>query len=421
MRFKDSIKISFIALRANKSRSVLTMSGIIIGVGAVIIMMGLGSGAQNLIIGQIASTGSTSIYIEPGSFDPSSGGLGGGYESAIEEMTVKTMKIKDAVDIEKDPLIEKAAPYVFGVGRAVYKNEDEKITYYGTTSDAHDIEELYTVSGRELTDEDVRSMAKVAILGNKLAKDLFGEEDPIGKKIRIKNVNLKVIGILEEKGTQMFVNVDELIYMPITTAQKLLLGNDETRWIIAKAVNENVIPQAIENIRLTMRENHGIYNPEGDLSKDDFKVMSQVEAADMMAQITGILTAFLSSVAAIALVVGGIGIMNIMLVSVTERTREIGLRKAVGARNKDILKQFLIESVTLTVLGGFIGFIGGTFFSFIGAIALSKALNTDWSFVMPFGAVVLAFGMAIIVGLVFGIYPARKASKLNPIEALRHE
>jgi putative ABC transport system permease protein len=420
MNFKESIKISFTALRANKSRSVLTMLGIIIGIGAVILMMSLGSGAESLIVGQIASTGSKNIYIEPGSFDPSSG-FGGSYESAIEEMTIKTMKIKDAEDIEKDSLIEKAAPYVFGVGRVVYKNRDEKITYYGTTEAAHDIEEIYTITGREISDDDVRTMARVAVLGNKLAKDLFDEENPIGEKVRIKNLSLKVIGVLEEKGTQMFVNVDELIYMPITTAQKLLLGDDSVRWIIAKAVSENAIDQAVENIRLTVRENHGIYNPENDFSKDDFKVMSQVEAADMVGQITGVLTALLSSIAAIALIVGGIGIMNIMLVSVTERTREIGLRKAVGAKNRDIMNQFLIESITLTVLGGIIGFVGGTLFSLGASFALSKVLNTDWAFVMPFGAVVLAFGVAAVVGLVFGLYPARKAAKLNPIDALRHE
>lgn len=420
MKLRDSIKISYIALRANKSRSTLTMLGIVIGVGAVIIMMSLGGGAQNLIVGQIAATGSKNIYVEPGSFDPA-GGLGGGYEGAIEEMTVKTMDTKDAEDIARDPLVEKVAPYVFGVGRVIYRNKDEKITYYGTTEAAHEVEEIYPAVGRGITDEDVRTMAKVAVLGTKLTEDLFGEENPIGKKIRIKNLSLKVVGILEEKGTQMFVNVDELIYMPITTAQKLLLGDDSVRWIIAKVKDEKYIDQVVENIRLTVRENHGIYNPEGDLSKDDFKVMSQVEAADMLNQITGILTAFLSSVAAIALVVGGIGIMNIMLVSVTERTREIGLRKAVGARNKDILTQFLIESVTLTVLGGIVGFVGGGLLSFVGAIGLSQALNADWAFVMPFEAVVLAFGVAAIVGLIFGIYPARKAAKLNPIEALRHE
>jgi len=416
MKLQDSVKISLIALKANKSRSALTMLGIIIGVGAVILVMSLGQGAQNLILGQINALGSNTVYVEPGSFE--GGNL---QQSTLEEMTIKTLKIKDAEAIEKDPLVEKASPMLYGVARIVYRNEDEKVTFIGSNSTAHQVNNWYTDSGRNLSEEDVGSMARVVILGYKIAEDLFDEEDPIGKTVRIKKTNFKVIGVMEEKGMAMFQNLDEYILIPITTAQKLILGIDYLNAIAVTAINDDVVPQAVENIRLILREQHDIYNPEGDLGKDDFKVMSQVEAADMMTQITGILTAFLSSVAAIALFVGGIGIMNIMLVSVTERTREIGLRKSVGAKNKDVLNQFLIESVTLTVLGGFIGFIGGSLLSFVGAIGLSKALNTDWGFAMPIEAVVLAFGVAAIVGLVFGIYPARKAAKLNPIEALRHE
>lgn len=419
MRFRESIKISFTALKANKTRSALTMLGIVIGIGAVILMMSLGKGAQNLILGQIQTMGSNSIYIEPGSFDPKGGtGL---METALEEMTIKTLKLKDIEAIEKDPLVDMAYPMVYGVARAVYRSEDEKVTFVGVTSEAYEMDDWHAVTGRDISDEDVKGMARVATLGQKITKDLFGEEDPIGKTIRIKKTNFKVIGVMEERGMEMFQNFDEYVYVPVTTAQKLLLGIDHLNAITVRAINEDVIDQLMENIRLLLRENHNIYNPEGDLSKDDFKVMSQVEAADMMTQITGVLTALLSSIAAIALIVGGIGIMNIMLVSVTERTREIGLRKAVGARNKDILNQFLIESITLTVLGGIVGFIGGGLLSWGAAFGLSKALNTDWAFVMPFGAVVLAFGVAAVVGLVFGIYPARKAAKLNPIDALRHE
>ena len=418
MNLKDSIRISMIALKANKSRSALTMLGIVIGVGAVIIMMSLGKGAQNLIVGQIQSLGANSVYVEPGSFDPQ-----GGFsmDMALEEMTIKTLKLQDVEAIKKDRLVDMVYPMVYGVARAVYRSNDEKITFIGITPEAYIIDNWHAVVGRNINEEEVRGIAKVATLGHKIAKDLFGEEDPIGKTIRIKKTNLKVIGVMEERGVEMFQNYDEYVYVPVTTAQKLLLGVDHLNAITVMAINDDVVDELIENIRLILRETHNIYNPEGDLSKDDFKVMSQVEAADMLSQITGVLTAFLSSIAAIALFVGGIGIMNIMLVSVTERTREIGLRKAVGARNKDILKQFLIESVTLTVLGGIIGFVGGTLLSFVVSIGLTKALNMDWAFVVPFGSVVLAFGVAAVVGLVFGIYPARKAAKLNPIEALRHE
>jgi len=399
MNFKDSIKISIIALKANKSRSFLTVLGIIIGIGAVILIMSLGNGAENLILSQIQTTGSNTIYIEPGSFDPKGGG--GFTESTLEEMTIRTLKIKDLEAIKKDPLVDMAYPMAYGVARAVYRSKDEKVTFIGVTSEAYEMDNWHATVGRDISNEDVKAMAKVSTLGYKIAKDL--------------------IGVMEERGMEMFQNYDEYIYVPVTTAQKLLLGIDHLNVITVHAINEDVIDRLVENIRLILRENHNIHNPENDLSKDDFKVMSQVEAADMMTQITGILTALLSSIAAIALIVGGIGIMNIMLVSVTERTREIGLRKAVGAKNKDIMNQFLIESIALTLLGGIIGFIGGTLISFVAAIGLSKALNTDWVFVIPFEAVVLGFGVAAIVGLVFGLYPARKAAKLNPIDALRHE
>ncbi len=418
MDIKDSIKISLTALWANKTRSFLTILGIVIGIASVIIMMSLGKGAENLIVGQIQSLGSNTIYVEPGSFDPQEGF---GMEMALEEMTIKTLKLKDLEAIKKDPLTDIAYPMAYGVGRAVYRNQDKKITYLGVTPEAYTMDDWHAAAGREIREEEVQSMARVATLGSKVAEELFGEENPIGKTIRIKRTNLKVIGVMEERGMEMFQNYDEYVYVPITTAQKLLLGIDHLNAITVRARSEQAVDPLMENIRLILRESHNIYNPEGDLSKDDFKVMSQVEASDMMTQITGILTALLSSVAAIALIVGGIGIMNIMLVSVTERTREVGLRKAVGAKKKDILVQFLIEAVTLTIFGGIIGFIIGAGFSFAASIGLSQALNTDWNFAIPLSAVILGFGVATAVGLIFGIYPAKQAAKLNPIEALRHE
>lgn len=415
MNFKDSIKISFITLRTNKMRSALTMLGIVIGVGSVIIMMSLGRGAQNLIVGQIASMGSNNIYIEPGS------PAGSISQQAIDQMGKINLKIEDAEAIAKDPNVERVSVMMYGNGIATYRGNDKKITFMGVDSDAMEISDLSIMVGRGIDEDDVKGMARVVVLGYKLSKDLFGEDDPMGNSVRIKKLNLKVIGVLEEKGGQLFQTFDDYAYIPVTTTQKLLMGVDYINAILVKAKSEKVIDSVVENARLILREQHGIYNPEGDLAKDDFKVMSQVDAANMLTQVTGALTAFLSSIAAIALIVGGIGIMNIMLVSVTERTKEIGLRKAVGARNKDIMNQFLIESITLTLLGGTIGFLGGTSFSFVASVVISKLLKTNWGFAIPVSAVVLAFGVAAIVGLVFGIYPAKKAAKLNPIEALRHE
>lgn len=421
MKLSEHLKTALVGLKTNKTRTALTMLGIVIGITAVIVMISIGSGAQEMIIGQIASMGSNNIFIEPGSFDPNKRGEGGMMQSMTEVMQIKTLKYSDAVAISKDPTIEFASPAVFGTGRVVYKNNDKKINFMGITSELLEINDTHLTLGRPFTDGEVKSMARVAVLGYKVRQDLFGETNPLGKMVRIQKTNFKVIGVAEEQGMQMFQNLDENVYIPITTAQKLLLGIDHILYIVAKAKSEGLVDQAVENIRLTLRERHNINNPEGDLSKDDFKVMSQKEAADMLSSVIGIFTLFLSSVAAIALVVGGIGIMNIMLVTVSERTREIGLRKAVGARKKDILWQFLLEAMVLTIFGGIIGIVFGVVLSWLGSILISRFWIENWIFTISPGAIALAFGVAATIGLVFGIYPARKAAKLSPIEALRYE
>ena len=418
MKLSNSLKIATTGLKRNKVRSFLTMLGIIIGTTAIVAMMSLGAGAQNLIVGQIMAMGSNNIFVEPGSFDPKKSSM---IEAMAEQADIKTLKISDAEAIEKIPSVEMVAPLVMGTGRVVYRDIDEKITFIGSTEAIQEIQDNTVASGRDLTEDDVRSQARVVLLGYKVSQDLFGEEDPIGKTIRIKKSNFRVIGVLEELGSQMFLNLDEYVYVPITTAQKLLLGTTHVNNIMVKAESEEVIDETVEEIRLILRERHNIYNPEGDLTKDDFRVMSQVEATDMMTSIMGIFTMFLSSVAAIALIVGGIGIMNIMLVSVTERTREIGLRKAVGARGEDILRQFLLEAIVLTFMGGIIGIILGVIFSFLGGVALGKVLNMQWGFFISFKAIILGMIVSTVTGVVFGIYPARKAAKLSPIDALRYE
>lgn len=418
MKLLYSFKTAIIGLKTHKVRSFLTMLGIIIGIASVVGMMSLGAGAQNLIVGQIMSLGSNTIFVEPGSFDPKKQNM---MEAMMEQMEIKTLKISDEEAIEKIPGVEVASPLVMGVSRVVYKNTDKKVSYLGADQDIHIIEITNVSSGRNMTQEDVKSQARVVLLGYKVREELFGEEDPIGKTIRIKNSNFQVIGVLEELGNQMFLSLDDFVYLPVTTAQKLLLGASHLHNIIVKAENSDVIDEIAQDIRLLLRERHNIYNPEEDLSKDDFRVVTQVEAANTMSAVTGVFTLFLSSVAAIALIVGGIGIMNIMLVSVTERTKEIGLRKAVGARKKDIMSQFLLEAVTLTIVGGIIGVIFGVILSFVGGIVLGKLLNTSWKFYISFQAIGLGFGVAAIIGLIFGLYPAKKAADLNPIEALRYE
>ena len=417
MKFTNSFKTAIIGLKTNKTRSFLTVLGIVIGIASVILMMSLGDGAQNLILRQIMSMGANNVYVEPGAF---SGG-GDMTQQMMEGMEVKTFTLKDIEAIEKNPLVEIVAPIVVSVSRVVYKNNDEKITFFATTPAYNKITDAQTILGSNFTDFEVQGMSKVAVLGYKIKEDLFEDENPIGKIIRIKKTNFRVIGVMEEQGTQMFQNLDEYIYIPITTAQKFLLGINHVQSSVVKIISQDQIDEAVEDIRLILRERHNIYNPDGDLAKDDFKVVSGKETADIMNTVTSILTLLLSSVAAIALVVGGVGIMNIMLVSVAERTREIGLRKAVGARSKDILYQFLIESVVLTVLGGVLGILLGAIFSYLVSIVLTMALGIQWDFVLSLSSIILAFGVAAVIGLVFGIYPARKAAKLSPIDALRYE
>lgn len=421
MKVKDYLKTTISALKANKTRSTLTILGIIIGIAAVICMIAVGQGAEKLVISQIASLGSNNIFIEPGPWSErmESGTM---MQSMMEEFEIKTLKYEDALAIEELQTVEKTAPVVMGVARVVYANENKKITFFGSTPEISDITDIsYDISGRGLTDEDVKSMARVVILGHKTREDLFGEENPIGKTIRIKNVNFKVAGVMGEKGTQALINVDEGLFLPITTAQKLLLGQDFIRLIIVKATSEKVIEEAIYDIRQLLRERHNIYNPEGDLTKDDFKVMSQKETAQIVSSVTSIFTVLLSSIAAISLLVGGVGIMNIMLVSVAERTREIGLRKAVGARSRDILNQFLLESVFLTLLGGILGVIVGVLLSWGTSFVFEYFLDVSWGFFLPLNAILLGVGVSITIGITFGIYPAHKASHLSPIDALRFE
>ena len=420
MKFINFLKIAITGLKTNKVRSFLTMLGIIIGIASVILMLSLGTGAHNLIIGQIVSLGSNNIFIEPGAWSEKME-QGKMMQSMLEEFDIKTLTLDDAKAIAKEPTVEMVAPFTLGVERAVYKNTSKKITFTGCTETAAKITDSEIILGRAISDADVKSMARVTVLGYEIAQDLFGEENPLGKTIRIKKTNFKVIGVREQQGTQAFMNLDAYVYIPITTTQKLLLGISHIRQVIVKAKNADVVDEAVYNIRLLLRERHNIYNPEGDPGKDDFKIMSQEETAEMLGTVTSILTVLLSSIAAIALIVGGIGIMNIMLVSVTERTREVGLRKAVGARKKDILYQFLVEAIVLTVFGGIIGIILGIVLSYLSGIVISSMIGLEWGFIVPLDAIALAFGVSSAIGLVFGIYPAHKASQLSPIDALRYE
>ncbi len=412
MNISYSFKAAIKGLRTNGSRSALTILGIVIGITAIMMVMSLGQGAQNLILSQIQSMGAKVIEIRPGR-EPK--GL-----SDILQMFSDSLKEKDLVALQKKenlPHAKNVEPLAFGGATATFENEAYNISIYGVGEGFVRIYNIEVDEGRSISDDDVKNRSDVVVIGSKVKEDLFGPSDAIGQKIKIKNRNFKVIGTLSKKGQVSIVNFDEVVLIPWTTAQQYIFGRKYFQHILIEAESENLVNETVEDIKITLRNSHNIT----DFAKDDFSIGTQSQAMEQVSTIMNILTLFLTAVAAISLIVGGVGIMNIMLVSVTERTREIGLRKAVGATEKDILFQFLMESITLTAVGGVIGIILGTSLSFLTSWAITKFGNMDWAFTFPLQAAFLGIGVSALVGLIFGLYPARKASHKSPIEALRYE
>ncbi|MBI4159812.1 ABC transporter permease [Candidatus Wolfebacteria bacterium] len=412
MKLRYSVKTAAAGLTTHKSRSILTILGIVIGITAIILVMSLGEGAQNLILDQIQSIGAKTIAIVPGRHPR-------GPADIIATFT-DSLKEKDLIALSKKSNVPHAAeimPVVFGSESVAYERETYRATLFGVTDLFAKIYKVYPGVGRLFTDEEVRGYADVVLLGSKVKKELFGADGAVGKKVRIKGKNLRVIGVFDPEGQLSFMNVDEFVSMPYTTAQRYIFGIKHFNRIVVEADKEANVQITVSDITRTLRQSHNITDP----SKDDFFIETQADAMEIVGTITGVLTWFLAAIAAISLLVGGVGIMNIMLVSVTERTREIGLRKAVGATGRDIMIQFLMEAVVITAIGGLIGIFLGAAFSFAISSVLSRFLGLDWQFTFPFEAALLGFGVAAFVGLVFGLYPARQASRKSPIEALQYE
>lgn len=404
----STIKISFRSLRVNKMRSALTMLGVIIGVGAVITMLAVGAGARQKIEEQMASMGSNQLMVLPGATTAGGVRMGAG--------TQPTLSMGDAEAIQKEcPAVLYAAPILGGIAQVVYGNQNWSTGVTGTTPSMLDIRDWGLSEGRPFTEEDVRSASKVCLLGQTVVENLFGGIDPIGHVIRIKKIPFAVIGVLERKGqSPMGQDQDDTIYIPVTTAQKKLFGTTfpgMVRIIMVKAKGLDDLSAAEKEITELLRQRHHI----GQRQDDDFTVRNLTQVMQMAEESAKVMTLLLGSVASVSLVVGGIGIMNIMLVSVTERTREIGIRMAVGAKDADILTQFLIEAVVLSVIGGVIGIATG--------VAATKILSTmaGWDTYISIASIILAFGFSSGIGVFFGFYPAKKASRLDPIEALRYE
>jgi putative ABC transport system permease protein len=412
MTLKHYLKTSLAGLRTNKSRTLLTILGIVIGITAIIIIMSLGNGAQNLIVGQISAMGSNVISIHPGRRPTGPSDSAQIFTDSLKEKDYLSLKNKNNV-----PDLIQIMPMVYGGETGSYDTETYHLTIFGATNYIADIFDISTEEGDFFTDEDVRNKADVVVIGATVREKLFGTEKAIGEKIRIKGKSFRVIGVLPKKGKVSFFNFDEIAMVPYTTAQQYILGIKHFNELILEAAPTANLDAVVSDINRTIRENHNITDPE----KDDFSVQTQKDLVGRISTITDIFTAFLVLVASVSLFVGGVGIMNIMLVSVTERTQEIGLRKALGATNRNILIQFLLESVTLTLMGGIIGVLLGSGISFAISEILSQTLIAGWTYTFPINGAIIGIVVAGTIGLVFGSYPANQASKKSPMEALRYE
>ncbi len=406
MNYKNLVKIALRALNNNKFRGFLTMLGIIIGVASVIAMLAIGQGSKRSIRAQISEMGSNMIMIHPG------GDMRGGVRR--DPASMQTLKIEDYQDIAtQTTYVDKCSPSVSSSGQVIYGANNAPTSVYGVNEEYLDIRKYSVGQGDMFTPADIKSSAKVCIVGQTVVDNLFKNgEDPIGKVIRFNKIPFRIIGVLTAKGyNSMGMDQDDLIMAPYTTIQKRVLAITYLQSIYASAVSEEATDMAIGEISEILRTNHKLKAAD----EDDFTVRSQAELSSMLSSTTDMMTVLLACIAGISLLVGGIGIMNIMYVSVTERTREIGLRMSIGAKGRHILMQFLIEAVIISIAGGVIGVVLG-----VGVSAAIKYI-AGWPVYVQLWSVVLSFAVCSVTGIFFGWYPAQKASGLDPIEALRYE
>lgn len=412
--FKQAIR----GVKSNPSRTILTTLGIMIGIGTVILVLSAGEGFKSYINAQVDAFGSNSVIVQvsvPASTKArSSGNNNDPNNPASNAVPITTLKMKDVEDIKNIPNVKNA--YGASIGQQVvsYKNISKNVFIFGASAARFDIDKNVIEKGRSYTEQEDKSLSQVAILGNTLATDLFGDADPLGKLIRVGNYNFEVIGVYEYLGG--FTTDDQQVFIPVSTLQKKIQGIDYLIYSIVQLEDNDKADATSLEIANVLRRNHYITDP----IRDDFKVQTAEESLGTFNTILSAVTFLLIAIASISLLVGGVGVMNIMYVIVTERIGEIGLKKALGARNRDILNEFLIEAILLTLIGGFLGILTGIFGAFI-ISKIAQNLGLDWDFIIPIWGVILAVSVSALIGIVFGVFPAKNAARLNPIEALNKE
>lgn len=417
------LKQAIRGIKSNPSRTLLTTLGIMIGIGTVILVLSAGEGFKSYINAQVEAFGTNTVIVQtsvPASTKArNASGSSTSSEpnnSASNAVPITTLKIRDVEDIKNIPNVKNAYGASIGQQIVTYKGVSKTAFIFGASASRFDIDKGIINKGRGYSEQEDKGLAQVAVLGSKIATDLFGDSDPLGQLLRVGNYNFEVIGVYQSKGSFGSMSEDDEVFIPVTTLQKKIQGIDYLIYSVVELVDNSKADATALDIIDTLRHNHYISDP----TKDDFKVQTQKESLGTFDTILQAITFLLIAIASISLIVGGVGVMNIMYVVVTERIGEIGLKKALGARGKDILYEFMIEAVLLTIIGGVIGIIGGAFFAFIIA-KFAQSAGLAWKFIVPIWGIVISVSVSMIIGVVFGVFPARNAARLDPIVALNRE